>query len=101
MSAPNDTVAGALRDGFISRQLSPSLYFNPTGKPVAVKVARPVWSGGQVARPYLSLLFLNWRHIFALTVSRYARYTRLSFDGCRDDRLRLCRTGCMPGGVLT
>ena len=55
MSAPNDTVAGALRDGFISRQLSPSLYFNPTGKPVAVKVARPVWSGGKVARPYLSL----------------------------------------------
>ena len=56
MSAPNDTVAGALRDGFISRQLSPSLYFNPTGKPVAMKVARPVWSGGKVARPYLSLL---------------------------------------------
>ena len=25
------------------------------GKPDAVKVARPVWSGGKAARPYLSL----------------------------------------------
>ena len=27
-----------------------------TGKPDAVKVARPVWSGGKTARSYLSLL---------------------------------------------
>ena len=26
-----------------------------TGKPDAVKVARPVWRGGKAARPYLSL----------------------------------------------
>ena len=28
---------------------------SPAGKPDAVKVARPVWSGGKAARPYLSL----------------------------------------------
>ena len=26
-----------------------------SGKPDAVKVARPVWNGGKAARPYLSL----------------------------------------------
>ena len=76
MSAPNDTVAGALRDGFISRQLSPSLYFNPTGKPVAVKVARPVWSGGKVARPYLSLLASQ----YSLMHSDYDFCSNLSTD---------------------
>ena len=28
---------------------------SPAGKPDAVKVARPVWSGGKVEKPYLSL----------------------------------------------
>lgn len=27
-----------------------------SGKPDAMKVARPVWNGGKAARPYLSLL---------------------------------------------
>ena len=34
--------------------LSESL--SPTGKPVAMKVARPVWGGGKAEKPYLSLL---------------------------------------------
>ena len=32
-------------------------YVGPTGKPGAVKVARPVWSGGKAVKPYLSLPF--------------------------------------------
>jgi len=32
-------------------------YVGPTGKSGAVKVARPVWSGGKAVKPYLSLPF--------------------------------------------
>jgi hypothetical protein len=34
-------------------------YIGRTGKPGAVKVARPVWSGGKAVRPYLSLQLQN------------------------------------------
>jgi len=37
-------------------------YVGPTGKPGAVKVARPVWSGGKAVRPYLSLPFHTIPH---------------------------------------
>lgn len=43
--------------------LSESL--GPTGKPVAMKVARPVWSGGKAEKPYLSLLTRKYISMFS------------------------------------
>lgn len=39
-----------------------------SGKPDAMKVARPVWNGGKAARPYLSL-----REVQSLKASAWAR----------------------------
>ncbi len=47
---------GASWDDLTNRQLTTWEYLDPTGKPDAEKLACPVWSGGKVERPYLSLL---------------------------------------------